>query len=175
MLEIIFSAVIICVPLLAVVFRNFMPVFLFAVIGSNPYVTAGSLVLALAVRFRVINRHSTNLPLLILCLIWLGYGIIIGLLNYSVALISEYIQLIIAISFVIYIYNSLNSDMQLRKLLKSFILSGFVLSLFEIGIFVFDQDINTSSFIGRISENYTSFYLVISTIVIPFFFIKIIG
>ena len=172
MLEILFSVLMLLLPITAILFKRFIPLFLFAIIGANPYVTAGALLLALLTRFQDIFKHKINSSLLILCLIWLGYGLFIGLTNFSFAFVSEYIQLIIAILLLVYIYHTLNTEKQFIYLLKSLMLSGALLSCFEIIIFFIDQDINTPSFIGRISENYTSFYLVISTIIVPLFFRK---
>jgi hypothetical protein len=173
MLEILFSVIIILLPFVAIAFKKIIPLFSFAVIGANPYVIAGSLLLSLLVRFQDIFKSKINKSLFAVCIIWLAYGLIIGISNFSFIFVSEYIQLIISILFLLYIYHTINTKKDLLSILKFIMLSGILLSLFEIIIFLLDLDINTKSFIGRIAENYTAFYLLISSIVIPLFFMKI--
>ena len=44
----------ILVPLGALLYKKFIPLFLVTVIGANPYISAGSLLLSLLIRFREI-------------------------------------------------------------------------------------------------------------------------
>lgn len=172
MLGLFFSFLMILTPFIALFFKKFMSLFLVAVIGANPYVSAGSLLLSLTIRFQDIFKSKVNKPLFILSIIWLGYGLIIGIAHFSFTFLSEFIQLVIAIMFLIYVYHTINTQKQLIILLKYIMISGIILSLFEIVLFFIHKDINTKSFIGSIAENYTSFYLLISSIVLPLFFSK---
>jgi O-antigen ligase len=162
----------ILVPLGALLYKKFIPLFLVTVIGANPYISAGSLLLSLLIRFREIFKSKVNKSILIISVIWLGYGLIVGLVNFSMTFVSEYIQLIISILLVVYIYNIINTKKQLLIILKYIMISGLLLSVFEIFIFIANIDTKTLSFIGRVPDNYTAFYLVISTIILPLFFIK---
>ena len=172
MLEMFFSLLMILVPITALLFKKFIPLFLILVIGANPYVSAGSLLFALIIRFQDIFKYKIKNLIFILSSIWLGYGLIIGLKYFSLTFLSEYIQLVIAILLLIYLYHSINTKKQLLNIFKYMMYSGIILAFFEIIIFLIDQDINTSSLVGRVADNYCSFYLVISTIILPLYFMK---
>jgi hypothetical protein len=170
MLEIFFSIIMIMLPVSAFIFKKFLPIFFIALIGAHPYVTAGSLLLALFVRLQDVLKPKVNKSILTLSVVWVGYSLLIGIGNPSLVFLSELVQLVIAILLLNYVYYTINTKNQFSSNLRVLMVSGALLSFFEIFIYIIGEDINTSSFIGSISENYTSFYLVMTTIVIPLFF-----
>jgi hypothetical protein len=172
LLEVFFSIVMIAIPLFAVIYKRFVPIFMIAVIGANPYISAISLLLSLGACFKVFLTTKMNKSIVSLSIIWLVYGSVVGLINPTLTFFSEYIQLLISILFLIYTYHSIKVERDFNRIVWALITSGSLLSGFELFIVLFDFDINTASFIGRIPENYTSFYLVVTTIIAPLFFIK---
>lgn len=172
MLEIIFSIFMLLLPFSALLFNRILPVFLIAVIGANPYVTAGSLFISLLVKFELLIKPRMNGAFFRMCLIWLSYGLILSLGELSYYFITEYIQLLLAVLFVVYIYHTISSKERLFYIVKLMVFSGVLLALFEIFIFIFSLDLDSMAFIGKKADNYSAFYLVVSTIVIPLFLHK---
>lgn len=171
-IEILFSAGMVLLPITAFLFKRFTKLFLLMVIGANPYVTAAALLSTLLLKFKLIFGSKINKSLLLLAIAWLSYGLMIGLSNFTGTFVSEFIQLGISLLWTFYLYQAINSASHFKDILKQLMLSGAVLSVFEILIFVLGIEIDTNSFIGTIASNYGSFYLVISTILIPLYFFK---
>jgi O-antigen ligase len=171
-MEIIFSALMVTMPLVAIFYKNISPFFLLTVIGSNPYVSAISLFVSLIFKSVDIIRGKINLSILILTITWLGYGLLSGIINPSIGFVSEYFQLVLSCMLLLYIYQVIDSEYQLYVTIKYIVYSGVLLAFIEIAIFIFGLGLDTLSFISTKSDNYTSFYLLIATVNLPLLFLR---
>ena len=163
------SCILLVLPIIAVLDSRFMRVFFLAMVGANPYIIAGSILLSCLLHIKSIVSRGINLKQLLFFLLWLGYGGFIGLSNFSMTFVSEFIQLGIAILLSIYVYQNINNKEELVFYLKSIAYSALVVCFFEISFFVLDLEVASSNFIGSNSNNYGSFYLIISAIVVPIY------
>lgn len=170
-LEIFFSILILFVPIIAIVKKRFLPYFLPIAMASSPYFTAASLlgtfVLNLNLIFKKVPRDIS-----LLLLIWFCYATFSLFFNLNLTSLSELIQLFIAIIFFRYVFNLSSSKLGKESTMKSILFSGILLCLFEISIFSFGISIDTNAFAGITPHNYASFFIVFSTIIIPFYVIR---
>ena len=170
-LEIFFSILILFVPIIAIVKKRFLPYFLPFALASSPYFTAASLlgtfVLNLNLIFKKVPRDIS-----LLLLIWFCYATFSLFFNLNLTSLSELIQLFIAIIFFRYVFNLSSSKLGKESTMKSILFSGILLCLFEISIFSFGISIDTNAFAGITPHNYASFFIVFSTIIIPFYVIR---
>ncbi len=172
MLEFLFSILILFVPIIALVKKRFLPYFLPLAMASSPYFTAlslfGSFILNLNYIFKKVPREIS-----FLLIIWFGYASLSLLFsNLNITSLSELIQLFIAIIFFRYIFNFSSSKSGQKITLQSILFSGILLCLFEISIFIFGIDVDTNAFAGITPHNYASFFIVFSTVIIPFYAIR---
>ena len=170
-LEIFFSILILFVPIIAIVKKRFLPYFLPIAMASSPYFTAvsllGTFVLNLNLIFKKVPRDIS-----LLLLIWFCYATFSLFFNLNLTSLGELIQLFIAIIFFRYVFNLSSSKLGKESTMKSIIFSGILLCLFEISIFTFGISIDTNAFAGITPHNYASFFIVFSTIIIPFYIIR---
>ena len=171
-MEVFFSILMVSLFFVTIKNKYFLPIFFIALIGSNPYVTAGSLLLTLITRFKTVFKSDVNRSLFIFCSLWLCYSFIVGTVKYNTAFVSEFIQLTLSIMLLFYIYNSINNKEEFYKNIKYLMYSGILLCLIKVVIDVFELNISTSAFIDYKTNNYASFYILITTVVTPLLIIK---
>ena len=171
-LEIIFSLLILFIPLYAVVSKNLIPAYSVLLIGANPYVSAFSLVSALLIRANHLLKPKVNKSILFLFLLWFGYGLALSIKGFTITFFSELFQLFLAFSLLIYIVNYASNFRSLKQILTGLIFSGVLLASFEIIISIFNLEIRTLSYIGNNPANYSAFFLLITTIAIPLYLYK---
>lgn len=170
-LEIFFSILILFVPIIAIVKKRFLPYFLPIAMASSPYFTAASLLGAFVLNLNLIFKKVPR-DISLLLLIWFCYATFSLFFNLNLTSLSELIQLFIAIIFFRYVFNLSSSKLGKESTMKSIIFSGILLCLFEISIFSFGISIDTNAFAGITPHNYASFFIVFSTIIIPFYVIR---
>ncbi|WP_347174846.1 O-antigen ligase family protein [Polaribacter uvawellassae] len=171
-LEIVFSILMVSLPFIALINKNFLPFFFVLLVGANPYVSASALLLSLIFRLKNVIKVDIDKRLFALFFIWFFYSLLLGFINYNDAFIPELIQLFIGIMLVLYVDNFINNKKKFYKNITYLLYSGVVLCFFEIVIYFYDLKIITSAFIDFNSNNYTSFYLLISTVIVPLFLMK---
>ncbi|NVK51728.1 MAG: O-antigen ligase family protein [Flavobacteriaceae bacterium] len=173
MIEIIFSCLILFLPLISLKGKKILPFFLLTFIGANPYITALSLLLSLVTRLKQVIRVNVDKKIFFLLFAWIIYSLFSGLINFlNTVFLSEFIQLVLAVMLLLYIINTIQTMTRLKELFNYFIYSGIILGLLEVVLHTTSIELDTSSFIGSTPENITSFYLLIATIVIPIYYIK---
>ena len=89
-LEIIFSLLILFIPLYAVVSKNLIPAYSVLLIGANPYVSAFSLVSALLIRANYLLKPKVNKSILFLFLLWFGYGLVLSIKGFTITFFLNY-------------------------------------------------------------------------------------
>lgn len=171
-LEAIFSICMLGVLFVVIAKKNFLPYFLPFAMGASPYLTALSLIPALLINFRKIKiQLPKNLSYLFI--IWFLYACITMVTGQQqIKTITELIQLALGILFFRYTYNFCRSPQGLKNTCLSILFSGLLLSLLEIVIHIMSLNIDTTAFLGASANNYGSYYIIFSTIVLPFFIIK---
>lgn len=171
-LELIFTAFMLLMPVYAVITGKFTRYYVVCMVGANPYATAGSLLICLLLKLKVILRKRTNKLLLITFALWGGYGLVLGIYRISIVFLSEYIQLLIAIMLAVFIYNTNNTEKESGYFVKSLIFAGTIVSLFKIILVAIHLNIDTKAYITFTSSNYASFFILISMIILPLHYCK---
>lgn len=170
-LELIFSALIILIPVLGFFSRRSFNYFPILLSGANPYVAALTLVFIMvtniSVFFKKYHRDILNISL-----IWISYGIFIMIFNFNSTAINETIQIGIGLIFCNFIYNSINKFSDYKILSLFMIASGLVIIFFEIFIYLFQLELISTALIDSIPRTYTSIYLVTSLIPFCLIFIR---
>lgn len=170
-LELIFSVLIILIPVLGFFSRRSFNYFPILLSGANPYVAALTLVFIMvtniSVFFKKYHRDILNISL-----IWISYGIFIMIFNFNSTAINETIQIGIGLIFCNFIYNSINKFSDYKILSLFMIASGLVIIFFEIFIYLFQLELISTALIDSNPRTYTSIYLVTSLIPFCLIFIR---
>ena len=160
------------VPLAALMNFNFLRIFPLLFIGANPYVASASLLASFFFRFGLVVKFDTRKSIYIVFFIWLFYSILLMIKGFDTKTFSELFQLILAITLFNSIYNYINSEERLNRIMDGLMYSGIFLALIESIIFFGNLNIVNSSFIGSDVENYTAFYVLVTCSAIPLYRLK---
>ena len=89
MLEILFSILMLLVPLAALMNFNFLRIFPLLFIGANPYVASASLLASFFFRFGLVVKFDTRKSIYIVFFIWLFYSILLMIKGFSNLLVRD--------------------------------------------------------------------------------------
>lgn len=165
-LQIIFSILIIFIPLFSIFYRNAFFLYPLVMIGASPYITALSFILFMLSRLNTFFNKQ-NIHLVVITSLWLSWGLLLFFINQGYSSIDQYIQVGISFLISIFAYQNLNKKSEIVLFCKYIFSSGIFLCLLEIFISIFNIDI-FSALIDTRPRSYTSIYILFSIVPVVF-------
>ncbi|MDB2512474.1 O-antigen ligase family protein [Luminiphilus sp.] len=167
-IELFFAVISVGALICALFTRLFLAVAFFGLIGASPYITAGSL--SLAVLARLALRAKPTIKVSLSSGIYLGWILFCILGSFSVPLVpflSQLAQIVFIALICIFFQNTQWRQDQRILLASAFIGSGVLLATLTLIIHFYGFTVESSALLKSEPSNYAALYLVLTTFIAP--------